>query len=60
MTWFLLRRLGLLLVACMLLVVRGEAALRYTRATADALQRPALYIDAVLGARPVPSARVHQ
>jgi multicomponent K+:H+ antiporter subunit D len=47
--------IGLLLIACMLLVVRGEAALRYMRATADALQRPALYIDAVLSARPVPS-----
>ena len=48
--------IGLLLVACMLLVVRGEAVLRYMRATADALQRPALYIDAVLAARPVPGA----
>jgi multicomponent K+:H+ antiporter subunit D len=48
--------IGLLLIACMLLVVRGEAALRYMRATADALQRPALYIDAVLSARPVPGA----
>ena len=45
---------GLLLAACALLVVRGEDALRYTRATADALHRPGPYMDAVLGARPVP------
>ena len=48
--------IGLLLVACMLLVVRGDAVLRYMRATADGLQRPALYIDAVLSARPLPAA----
>jgi multicomponent K+:H+ antiporter subunit D len=44
---------ALLVGACVLLVVRGEPALRYMRATADGLHRPALYIDAVLGARPV-------
>jgi multicomponent K+:H+ antiporter subunit D len=42
-----------LLAAGMLLVVRGESVLAYARATADALYRPALYIDAVQGARPV-------
>ncbi|MDZ5457389.1 monovalent cation/H+ antiporter subunit D [Azohydromonas lata] len=45
---------GLLLAACALLVVRGEDALRYTRATAEALHRPGPYMDAVLRAQPVP------
>jgi multicomponent K+:H+ antiporter subunit D len=48
--------IGLLLAACVLLAVRGEPVLHYMRATADALHRPALYIDAVLGARTVPRA----
>jgi multicomponent K+:H+ antiporter subunit D len=34
-------------------VLRGEPALTYARAAADALHQPQLYIDAVLGARPV-------
>ncbi len=42
-----------LLAASVLLVVHAEAALRYTRATADALHEPARYIDAVMGARTV-------
>jgi multicomponent K+:H+ antiporter subunit D len=45
--------IGLLLAACVLLVVHGDAVLRYMTATAEALQRPAIYIDAVMGARPV-------
>jgi len=43
-----------LLTAALALVIHAEQALAYTRATADALHRPALYIDAVLAARPVP------
>jgi multicomponent K+:H+ antiporter subunit D len=46
--------IALLLLACTALVVRGDDALRYTRATADALHRPGSYVDAVLSARPVP------
>jgi len=45
--------IALLLSGCLLLVVRGETALTYTRATADALHQPQLYIDAVFRARPV-------
>ena len=45
--------IALLLSACLLLVVRGETALTYMRATADALHEPQLYIDAVFRARPV-------
>jgi multicomponent K+:H+ antiporter subunit D len=45
--------IGLLLGACMLLVMQGEAALRYMRDTATALHQPQGYIGAVLGARPV-------
>lgn len=43
-----------LLAASVALVLQGEAVLGYARATADALQAPGLYIDAVMGARPVP------
>ena len=42
-----------LLAASVVLVLQAEAALGYTRAAADSLHSPALYIDAVLGARPV-------
>jgi multicomponent K+:H+ antiporter subunit D len=45
--------IGLLLGACVLLVVRGEPALRYLRDTAEALHRPDRYIDSVRAARPV-------
>ncbi|MCL4746220.1 MAG: monovalent cation/H+ antiporter subunit D [Burkholderiaceae bacterium] len=45
--------IGLLLAASLLLVLRGEPALAYMRATADALQQPQRYIGAVFGARPV-------
>jgi multicomponent K+:H+ antiporter subunit D len=45
--------IALLLAACLLLVVRGEPALAYVRATADALHQPQPYIEAVLGAQPV-------
>ncbi|RZJ04513.1 MAG: hypothetical protein EOP39_20755 [Rubrivivax sp.] len=48
--------IALLLVACTLLVVRGESALAYVRATADSLHQPQLYIDAVFRAKPVPAA----
>ena len=42
-----------LLAASVLLVVHGEAVLRYTRDGADALHAPARYVDAVMSARPV-------
>ncbi len=42
-----------LLAAVVALVVYADAALAYTRATAEALHEPARYIDAVLSARPV-------
>jgi multicomponent K+:H+ antiporter subunit D len=45
--------IGLLLGACVLLVVQGEAVLRYMRDAATALHQPQGYIGAVLGARPV-------
>ena len=43
----------LLLGACLLLVVRGEPALRYLRDAAESLHRPERYIEAVRAARPV-------
>jgi len=42
-----------LLAAVVALVIHADAALAYTRATAQTLHTPALYIDAVLQARPV-------
>lgn len=45
---------GLLLAASVLLVLRGEQALDYMQRTAQALDRPASYIDAVMSATPVP------
>jgi len=42
-----------LLAAAVALVLQGEVVLGYTRATAESLQAPGLYIDAVMGARPV-------
>jgi multicomponent K+:H+ antiporter subunit D len=42
--------IGLLLGACVLLVVRGEPALRYLRDAADGLHRPDRYIGSVLSA----------
>ena len=45
--------IGLLLGACLLLVVRGEPALRYLRDAAESLHRPERYIDSVRAARPV-------
>ncbi|NCT84656.1 MAG: monovalent cation/H+ antiporter subunit D [Comamonadaceae bacterium] len=42
-----------LLAAAVALVLQGEAVLAYARATAQSLQAPHLYIDAVMGARPV-------
>ena len=49
---------ALLLGACVMLVIRGEAALDYARRTAEGLHAPHLYIEAVLAARPRPSAAV--
>lgn len=48
-----------LLAATVALVLHAPAVLQYTRATADALHTPALYIDAVLAARPVPAPTPH-
>ena len=42
-----------LLVVSVSLVVNAERALAYTRATTTSLHTPGLYVDAVLGARPV-------
>jgi multicomponent K+:H+ antiporter subunit D len=47
--------IGALLLACVVLTVRAEAVMRYTRATTEALQSPALYIQAVMSALPVPN-----
>jgi multicomponent K+:H+ antiporter subunit D len=44
-----------LLALCAALAVRAEPALRYARATAEALYQPSLYIGAVMGARPRPN-----
>ncbi len=41
-----------LLLACVVLTVRAEPVMRYVSAAADALHRPAQYIDAVMSARP--------
>jgi multicomponent K+:H+ antiporter subunit D len=43
-----------LLAASLAMVLQAEAGLAYTRAAAEALHAPALYIDAVMGAQPVP------
>lgn len=43
-----------LLAACVLMTVRAEPVLRYTRAAAEALQTPSLYIDAVMLTLPRP------
>ena len=42
-----------LLAASVALVLYAEAGFAYTRAAADSLHAPKLYIDAVMGARPV-------
>ena len=47
--------IALLVTACCVLVVNGEAAVRYGRLTADSLVNPTPYIDAVITAMPVPS-----
>jgi multicomponent K+:H+ antiporter subunit D len=43
-----------LLAASVALVLHADDGLVYARATADSLHAPALYIEAVMGARPVP------
>jgi multicomponent K+:H+ antiporter subunit D len=45
--------LALLLGGCVVLVLHAEAALAYTRGTAEALHEPSWYIDAVMNARTV-------
>ncbi len=42
-----------LLAASLALVLQAEAALAYARATAESLQSPQRYVDAVMSARPV-------
>jgi multicomponent K+:H+ antiporter subunit D len=49
-----------LLGAALWLVAMAEPALVYTRAAADALHAPERYIEAVLGARPLPAAQGEQ
>jgi multicomponent K+:H+ antiporter subunit D len=43
-----------LLAASLAMVLQAEAVLSYTRAAAQALHAPGLYIDAVMSAQPVP------
>ena len=47
--------IALLLTACVALVWQAGAVMRYTQATADALNAPANYIRAVMTAQPVPN-----
>lgn len=47
--------IGALLLACVLLAVAAGPALHYAQAAADALHAPGGYVQAVLGAEPVPS-----
>ncbi|WP_066269534.1 monovalent cation/H+ antiporter subunit D [Hydrogenophaga palleronii] len=47
--------IAILITLCVLFTVRGEAVLRYTQATAQALYQPGGYIGAVFSARPVPT-----
>ena len=47
--------IALLIGLCVLFTVRAEVVMRYTRATSAALYHPRLYIDAVMGARPLPT-----
>jgi multicomponent K+:H+ antiporter subunit D len=42
-----------LMAASVAMVVHAQAALTYTRATAESLHAPKLYIDAVMSARPI-------
>ena len=49
--------IGLLLAACIVLTLRAEPAMRYLRATADALHTPNDYIASVLATRPVPGPK---
>jgi multicomponent K+:H+ antiporter subunit D len=48
--------IGALLLVCVLLAVAAGPALQFTQAAADALHAPGGYVQAVLGAEPVPSA----
>ncbi len=43
-----------LILVCVALTVLSEPVLRYTRATAETLHRPAAYLDAVSTTRPLP------
>ena len=48
------RDLGLLLGACVLLTIGAGPVMRYAQSTAAALHDPAQYVEAVMGARPIP------
>ena len=48
--------IALLILLCIGLTVYGESVMRFTRATVSALYQPQGYIDAVLSARPLPTA----
>ena len=48
--------IALLVLLCSYYTLRSEAVMRYTRATVLALYAPAGYVNAVLGARPLPTA----
>ncbi|MGL4666511.1 MAG: hypothetical protein ACRCWR_01115, partial [Saezia sp.] len=45
----------ILLLACILLTMRAEVSMRYTRTTSVALYTPSYYIEALLSARPIPA-----
>jgi multicomponent K+:H+ antiporter subunit D len=46
--------IGLLLGACVLLTIGAGPVMRYAQSTAAALHDPAQYVEAVMGARPIP------
>lgn len=48
---------GLLLGACVLMVVQGESVLRYMRDTVEAIHQPQHYIGAISRTQPVPAPR---
>lgn len=50
---------GLLLAACIALALHAETALVYTRGAAANLHAPRAYVEAILGAQPVPRTATH-
>jgi len=47
--------IAVLIAACVLFTVRGEALMRYAQATATSLYQPRGYIDAVFSTKPLPT-----